>query len=336
MASMTREREPLTLDLDERDAERARAVAKALASEPRWRLLSALGEQLRNVGELAGALAMPPSTVAMHLGILEKAGLVRTEMVPGQRGRQRVCQRVYDQVLWDLPRGQVRHEREILELSLGVGGYSEAEVAPTCGLAGHDALIGMLDDPTAFYESEHVDAQLVWFRHGRLTYRFANRLPAGARVDTLWLSLELCSEAPMHHHDWPSDVSVWVNDVRIGTWTSPADFGGRRGVLTPAWWDTRNTQYGVLKEWRVTEAASFIDGMRLSSVTVADLDLGARPFVSVAIGVDPDARHVGGLNLFGRAFGNYPQDIVLRMRYQPATPEDRRHGPAPTPDEPTM
>ena len=308
---------PLALVVDAADVRRAVAVAKALASEPRWRLLRTLGEQLRNVGELAEALAMPPSTVAMHLAVLEQAGLVRSEYVPGRRGRQRVCQRVYDQVRWDLPRMRPRPEPIIIETSLPVGAYAEADVAPTCGLAGPDAVIGLLDDPTSFFEPEHAQAQLVWFRHGHLTYRFPNRLPPRSRADTLWLSLELCSEAPMHHHDWPSDVSVWVNDVLLGTWTSPADFGGRRGLLTPAWWDTRNSQYGVLKEWRVTEQGSFVDGMRLSGVTIDDLSLPGRPFVSVRVGVDPDARHVGGLNLFGRGFGNYPQDIVLRLRYRP-------------------
>ena len=308
---------PLALVVDAADVSRAVAVAKALASEPRWRLLRTLGEQLCNVGELAEALAMPPSTVAMHLAVLEQAGLVRTEYVPGRRGRQRVCQRVYDQVRWDLPRVRARAEPTIVETSLPVGAYAEADVTPTCGLAGPDAVIGLLDDPTAFFEPEHAQAQLVWFRHGHLTYRFPNRLPPRSRADTLWLSLELCSEAPMHHHDWPSDVSVWVNDVLLGTWTSPADFGGRRGLLTPAWWDTRNSQYGVLKEWRVTGEGSFVDGMRLSGVTIDDLSLPGRPFVSVRVGVDPDARHVGGLNLFGRGFGNYPQDIVLRLRHQP-------------------
>jgi predicted transcriptional regulator len=317
-ARRRRTTEPLTLALDERDGDRARAVARALASEPRWRLLRALGEQLHNVGELAEALAMPPSTVTMHLAVLEEAGLVRSEFVPGQRGRQRVCQRVFDQVRVELPRGEALHERDIVETSLPVGAYADAEVAPTCGLAGPDAIIGMLDDPTAFYEPDHLGAQLVWFRHGRLAYRFPNRLPPRGQADTLWFSAELCSEAPMHHHDWPSDVSVWVNGVRLGHWTSPADFGGQRGLLTPAWWDARNTQYGVLKEWRVTEDGSFVDGLRLSDVTIADLDLSAHPYVEVAIGVEADARHVGGLNLFGRGFGNYPQDLVLRMRYRVA------------------
>ncbi|MDF1522291.1 MAG: helix-turn-helix domain-containing protein, partial [Trueperaceae bacterium] len=158
--------EALTLTLDEGDGERLRAVAKALASEPRWRLLTALGEQLRNVGELAEALAMPPSTVTMHLGVLEAAGLVRTEYVPGQRGRQRVCQRVYDQVRVALPRGSAQRERDIVETSLPVGAYADADVLPTCGLAGPESIIGLLDDPTAFYEPDHLHAQLVWFRQG--------------------------------------------------------------------------------------------------------------------------------------------------------------------------
>ena len=245
------------------------------------------------------------------------AGLVRTELVPGKRGRQRVCQRVYDHVAWDLPRSAPAPEPDIVEASLPVGRYAEAEVAPTCGLAGPEAVIGLLDDPIAFYEPEHVEPQLVWFRQGHLTYRFPNRLPPGSRADTLWLSLELCSEAPMHHHDWPSDVRVDVNGVQLGTWTSPADFGGRRGLLTPAWWDTRNSQYGVLKEWRVNATGRFVDSMRVSAVTIDDLALADKPFVSVRIGVDPAARHVGGLNLFGRGFGNYPQDIVLRIRHRP-------------------
>ena len=41
-------------------------------------------------------------------------------------------------------------------------------------------------------------------------------------------------------------------------------------------------------------------------------------FVAVRIGVKPDAAHVGGINLFGRKFGNYPQDLILRIGYRSA------------------
>lgn len=52
-------------------------------------------------------------------------------------------------------------------------------------------------------------------------------------------AIEICSEAPNHKDDWPSDITVWINNHEVGTWTSPSDFGGERGVLTPAWWHTK-------------------------------------------------------------------------------------------------
>ena len=58
-----------------------------------------------------------------------------------------------------------------------------------------------------------------------------------------------------------------------------------------------------------------IDGEDLSAVTIDALALGANNHIAVRIGVKADARHVGGINLFGRKFGNYPQDIVMRLEY---------------------
>ena len=119
----------------------------------------------------------------------------------------------------------------------------------------------------------------------------------------------------MFHPDWPSDITLWINGIEVGTWTSPADFGDQRGLLNPKWWEDRNTQYGLLKGWRVTERGSFMDGIHLSEITCNDLKLMRNPYICVRIGIKPDARHVGGINIFGRKFGNYEQDIVLRVEY---------------------
>jgi predicted transcriptional regulator len=35
----------------------------------------------------------------------------------------------------------------------------------------------------------------------------------------------------------------------------------------------------------------------------------------VRVGVKENAANVGGINIFGREFGNYPQDILLRIDY---------------------
>ncbi len=300
-------------------------VLKALASAPRRRILSLLADRLHNVTEIARALDLPVSTANLHVGALEEAGLLLTEHRPASRGLQKVCTRAYDRVVLRLPGpAEVRTAGEVVEVAMPIGAYVDCAATPSCGLAGELGIIGMLDDPGAFFDPDRVHAQLIWFHQGHLTYRFPNRLPPRAELVSLTVSCEVCSEAPLHHDDWPSDITLSVNGVDLGTWTSPSDFGGQRGSLTPDWWEAHNSQYGMLKVWRVTEDGSWIDGVRGTSASLDDLRLATGKTIDVTIGVKEDATHVGGLNLFGRRFGNYPQDLVLRMRYRGPEDTERR------------
>ena len=167
----------------------------------------------------------------------------------------------------------------------------------------------------SFYEPQRTNAQLLWFHKGYIEYRYPKRIPSQAKLASLQVSFEACSEAPMHHDDWPSDVTIWINEIEIGTWTSPADFGGERGLLTPSWWETNNTQYGLLKIWQVNHEGSYVDGQRVSIIRLDDIRLSESDYISIRIGVKADAHNIGGINLFGSKFGNYPQDIVLNIRY---------------------
>ncbi|HUF38110.1 MAG TPA: helix-turn-helix domain-containing protein [Anaerolineales bacterium] len=302
----------------EAETERGHLVLKALASEPRVNILRHLRDRVCNMGEIGEALQMPPSTITLHIGLLEDAGLVKVELRPAVRGLQKMIARVYDVIQVMLPRGEEAGNEQWVDISIPIGGYSDCRVSPTCGLAGEDGIIGFFDDPTSFFEPDRLQAQLIWFHHGFVEYRLPNRLPPKATPESLNLSLEICSEAPLHHEDWPSDITLWINGVEIGTWTCPADFGGQRGVLTPKWWEDWNSQYGLLKVWQVTKEGSYIDGRRLSNVVLPDLQLGKSDgLIEVRIGVKEDATHVGGINIFGRKFGNYPQDILMRIRYEP-------------------
>lgn len=294
---------------------RSKLVFKALNSDTRLRILELLSNRLLNVSEIAEALGIPISTATSHVNILEASGLVRTELKPGERGLQKLCQRVYDGLLIELPGERDTPSQQIVELSVPIGTYTDFDVTPTCGLVSESSIIGFSDDPTSFYEPSHTEAQLIWFHQGYLEYRLPNRLPPKVTAKNLWLSMEICSEAPMHHLDWPSDITLWLNEIEIGTWTSPADFGGQRGALTPDWWSTRSTQHGLLKEWRVNSEGSYVDGVKVSNVRLADLAVAANSFILLRIGVKPDTKHVGGINIFGKKFGNYAQDIVMRIQY---------------------
>jgi predicted transcriptional regulator len=303
----------LFLDLTN-NTETALMLLKALSSETRLAILAFLNEQAVNVNDIATALQIAPSSATTHIQILEKADLIRTEVIPATHGVQKLCARTYDDV-------HIRLERNIVSInnsfsvSMPVGHFYDFEASPTCGLASESGLIGLLDNPMSFYEPDHVAAQLLWIGKGYVSYRFPNHLPYETAPLRLDLSAEICSEAPLHHLDWPSDITLWINGVEIGTWTSPADFGGKRGLLTPDWWETKDSQYGQLKIWSVSAEGSMIDGMNISGVRIQDLAIERKSYIEVRFGIKPDARNIGGINLFGEKFGNYPQGIVLNVDF---------------------
>lgn len=289
-------------------------IAHALASPVRIRIMQALGSRSMNVGELSQALDIPMSTTALAVKTLEEAGIITTETQPGARGSMKLCSRRLDTLAVRL--APEEEESNVLALHIPLGGYSLAEgVTPTCGLASAKTIIGEMDVPAMFYSPERFDAQLIWFRQGALEYRFA--FPHMDIMDIEWLemSFEACSEAPMYRDPWRSDIAVSINGKRLGIWTCPADCGGRHGRLTPGWWPALSTQFGFLKTWRVTREGTYLDGVRLSDVTIDELRLGVEPCITARLEVPSDAQNVGGINLFGEWFGDYPQAIMVRAGY---------------------
>jgi predicted transcriptional regulator len=198
-----------------------------------------------------------------------------------------------------------------------VGRYRSFDVRSPCGLVSETGIIGLFDDPQSFNDPRHVFAELIWFADGYVEYAVPLRVPPGSVVTVVDLSVEICSEAPGNDPHHASDITVWINGQEIGTWVCPGDFGDSRGRLTPRWWPDRYTQYGLLKHWKITATGAYLDGSRLSPATVDDLELGTRGPLQVRFGIRPDAERKGGINLFGSKFGNYGQDIVVRVDVEP-------------------
>jgi predicted transcriptional regulator len=307
-------RRTLKIEIDG-DPARLELILKAINAPNRLRILHFLSDKVASVNEIAQALDLPMSTAALYVELLEESGLIYTELEPASRGQRKVCTRLYDQLIFDFPVIESKEEKRSVELTMPIGAFTDCQVVPTCGMLGEHGPIGMFDDPASFYENERIQAQLLWFSQGYVEYRFPNRIPPTMEAESLHLTMEVCSEAPLYNLDWPSDITVWINGVEIGTWTCPSDFGGEAGLLTPDWWSPRNTQYGLLKVWHVNGRGAKVDGTAISNVTIDSLKLKASPYIGVRIGVKADASYVGGINLFGSRFGNYPQDLVLRIGY---------------------
>ncbi|AZN38614.1 ArsR/SmtB family transcription factor [Paenibacillus albus] len=305
------------LELSFDDPDELVSVGHALSTRSRVDVLQLLSTKKLNVVEIAEALKLPVSTVANNVKVLEAAGLINTELLPATRGAMKVCSRNYDDIHigFNMPKVLPKGETTEYRVEMPIGHYSDCEVYPTCGIAGTGGFLFDEDEPVQFYHPKHIEAQLIWFRKGYVEYQLPLDLPSGAQVKSLEVSMELCSEAPNYDNNWPSDITLWVNGQEIGSWTSPGDFGGRRGKLNPAWWEDRATQYGLLKTWIIDEERTTLDMMEISEVNVGDLNLKQRPSVRIRIGVKDDAVHKGGVNLFGQQFGDYEQGIVMKVNY---------------------
>ncbi len=290
--------------------------SKAVASESRMKILEVLQNEDMNLNQISEVLDMPAPSVTVNVKKLEKAGLIETEYKPGNHGSQKICSLNYDKVLIMLPGSRELKDKNLIETTMPIGNYKDFEVEPTCGLASEKGVIGILDDEKSFLNPDHTNAQILWFGNGYVDYVFPNKLPNDTEAKKLELSLEICSETSDYDEDWPSDITIWINNVEVGTWTSPGDFGEQRGLLNPDWWYFGQTQHGLLKVWKVDETGAYIDGMKISDVTISDLSISENESIKLRIGIKEDARNVGGINLFGRKFGNYKQDIVLRYRYK--------------------
>ncbi len=287
------------------------ALTTALASPLRMEIMRGLSHRAMSVKEIAFQLNIPMSTASANVKVLENANLIRTSFQSGKHGSLKLCSIRYEKIILELTKNFEREESGRYTVEMPIGGYFDVNIQPTCGIADEENFVGQDDEIRTFYSSDRFRAQLIWFSSGYLEYRFPIDFDYGA-IESIQFSLECCSEAPGYRNVFPSDITFWINGVEIIEWTCPGDFGGVRGEFTPQWWSLDSTQYGLLKKITVNRSGSYLDDKFVANVTLKKLIAEPRDFISFQVGVKPTAKNMGGINLFGKKFGNYEQDPIAR------------------------
>ena len=293
---------------------------EAMASSVRLNIIQLLANRSMNLRELADALGLSSAIMTMHVKKLDKAGIIRTDMLPGKGGAQKMCTLQVEQaeILFPLKPENIREYHESV---ISIGHYTDFMVEPTCGIATTERFIGEVDDPRYFLDSERFHAKILWFSEGFVEYKIPNFLLSTQNPQKLVISMEISSEAPLTNNNWPSDITFYLNKIKLGTWTSPGDFGDKRGKYSPSWWPEDVNQYGLLKHLSISSEGTFMDGNRLSDVTLEQVNVWDRQW-TLRICAEKESENVGGVTLFGKGFGNYNQDIVLRLYYNKPQTED--------------
>lgn len=293
-------------------------VFKALGSELRINIIKLLQENHEmNMNELATSLGITNGALTSHIKKLEESGIIQVMTERGGHGNQKICKVAVDKIVVDVESEETEEDQNIYNTEVKVGHYSDYNVYPTCGLATSKAIVGEVDDPRYFSHPDRINAGILWFTKGYIEYMIPNLLPSATKIDQITVSLEISSEAPGINNDWPSDISIVLNDVKIGTWTSPGDYGDVQGIFTPDWWFPNWNQYGLLKMIVINKKGTFVDGLKISDVTINQFNLDYKSTVRFKFEIEEDAKNIGGITIFGSEFGNYNQDIKVRIAYSP-------------------
>lgn len=287
---------------------------KALSSDIRIQILELLSEYKQlNMNELADKLSLTNGAITMHVKKLEECGLIKITTLTAKHGIQKICNLHEDKFVIDITKPEIENS---YELEIGIGQYSAYEIYPTCGIATKEKLIGEVDNPSYFADPERINSDILWFTKGFIEYRIPNYLKPSQKFSEIQISMEISSEAPGNCNIWPSDIHFLLNDIQLGSWVSPGDYADTKGILTPSWWFPNWNQYGLLKLLSINKFGTFIDGLKISDVTIDDIGLNFRSDLKFKFSVPENTNHVGGLTIFGQNFGNYSQGIHVRIIYE--------------------
>lgn len=288
---------------------------RALNSDIRISIMELLYQEgPLHMSAISDKLNITAGALTPHIKALQECGMVTVEMYSGKHGMQKICSATDESIM--IEPTQQHRSFNIYETEIGVGQFTSYEVSPTCGICTPEKIIGKVDDPRYFASPERFNAEILWFGHGYVEYMLPCFLQPEQEMVEIQISMEISSEAPGCSEEWPSDVYFSMNGVELGYWTSPGDFGRIQGIYNPPWWFRNWNQHGLYKLLSINNTGTYMDGGRIGEATLQDLKVNDGNALLFRIYVPKNAKNVGGVTIFGRSFGNYPQNIRMRVHYR--------------------
>lgn len=290
-------------------------IGDAFASKIRRKILRLLIISSYSIQEIASLCSISISTASFHIQILKEAGLIKVIRPPSGKGNEKNISLEAEQVIIRSSLNKVDTSTSLFQRNIRIGSYSHFEIEAPCALCTRDDRVLPFDTPNIFASPEHINAELLSFFNGFVEYTLLSNEFNKKKLRALTISLELCSECPNYNNDWKSDITFWINNVEIGTYRSLGDYGGRKGTFTPSWWGINSTQFGNLLKININDKGTFFNNSLTSSITINDLLIANNDTITLRIGVKKSSKYVGGINIFGKHFGDYNQDITFMVEY---------------------
>lgn len=315
------------LDLINNEEEIAN-ISTALSNPIRRRIIREIANKHRSVTELSKLLNIPDSTISFHVSILTKVGILNIVETKRRKGNEKFINLgSFDFNINLGVKDIVEDNRKIekITLSIPVGTFSNVNAKAPCGIANREGTISSSDVPEALYSSNRMTANLIWMACGTIEYKIPllgfeqkdNHLSIYSKhnIQAIRFTLELCSECPNYDEHYRSDITFWIDDIELGTYESPGDYGGRRGRYTSEAINIGSTQFGNLVLVEIRENGTYINNQKIGIKTIKDLNLGNKKLITLRFGNKTESRNKGGFNLFGSKCGDFDQDIEFTIYY---------------------
>ena len=304
--------------LNDEDIDKIALYCNALGDKKRLIILRELQNPPFKITltDLARKLNIPVTSLVHHVEVLENANLLNVFYKNDDKKNTRVLGRKTSEIHLNLYRPVepevIKHLCETQEVK--VGHYVNFEGGKL--LFATNTQVYSLQD-NHYFLPQRYEAELVYTRYGVIEYYFDNSVTKKGIVEKIMLYLEICSEFAFYDMNHKSDITFWINNKEVTTYTCKGDYGDRRGKQNPDWWLDVNTQYGEMLCLSIDDKGVYINGtLANDKITVKDLMLEEDNKISIKLGNKKAATNPGGFNIFGKGFGDHPQDIVLKIYYK--------------------
>lgn len=289
---------------------------KTLGSDVRMRIVELLCENGEmNMNEIATALELTNGALTSHIRRLEECGIIQTVTECTGHGTQKICSIRTDQILLTADAETEAKEVGVYDTEIRVSHFSDCSVSAPCGLCSGFSQIGLENDPRVFHHPERMQARMIWFADGYVEYRIPNMLTEDQKMSQMTFYFEISQDHMDSTEESLADVAFYLNGHRMCTWFTPPEFRMERGIYTPIWWNGQEKQSGVQKMIVVNSWGTYLEGVKCSNIGLREILQNSGEEIRFRFAVENQGKHQGGIVLYGAGFGNYNQDIRVRIHY---------------------
>ncbi len=291
-------------------------IGIALSSPIRIAILKQVNKEGKTLSELAKLNFVSFSSIVFHTKLLEEAKLVQIKTIKTNNGSAKLVIKGCVEINVDFDDlSTVASMIKRYHSSVHVGDYTSAEFGDNNGFVIKSNFHSFYQD-SPFLE-ERRNADLIYTNRGFVEYSFDNTEFRHKKIDEISFSLEICSEVPYFNNSFESLIGFSINGIEAIDFISPGDFGGRRGRVSPSDSSLNATQYGQLKTIVVNDNGVYLDGvLQNANIKIQGLNLDKSNRVLFRITSKKKDNAYGGFNIFGKNYGDYPQDIEMDVSYE--------------------